>query len=384
MHVMFLFLTSGLFLGWSLGANDAANVFGSAVGSRMVSFKKAAIIAAIFVILGAVIQGGGAAHTLGKLGAVSAIAGSFTVAFSAAITVFGMTRYQLPVSTSQAIVGSIIGWNLFTESPTDMNSLSKIVSTWIFGPILGAIFAIILFILLRFTLRTLKPHLLKLDSFIRYGLLIAGAFGSYSLGANNIANVMGVFVSAIDLPALNFGLFTLNSAQQLFLIGGIAIAVGIITYSQKIMEAVGTNLFPLTSESALVVVLAHSLVLFIFSSQNLSDFVVSIGLPRIPLVPVSSSQAIIGAIMGIGLLKGGKEIKFKVFGNIAIGWVTTPIIAGIISFFALFFVNNVFQQEVIESKNSSVVIVEPNINKPANKDLPFNLGVYFTQHKTIK
>ncbi len=384
MHVMFLFLTSGLFLGWSLGANDAANVFGSAVGSRMVSFKKAAIIAAIFVILGAVIQGGGAAHTLGKLGAVSAIAGSFTVAFAAAITVFGMTRYQLPVSTSQAIVGAIIGWNLFTESHTDMNSLSKIVSTWIFGPILGAIFAIILFILLRFTLRVLKPHLLKLDSFIRYGLLLAGAFGSYSLGANNIANVMGVFVSAIDLPALNFGLFTLNSAQQLFLIGGIAIAVGIITYSHKIMEAVGTNLFPLTSESALVVVLAHSLVLFIFSSQNLSDFVVSIGLPRIPLVPVSSSQAIIGAIMGIGLLKGGKEIKFKVFGNIAIGWITTPIIAGIISFFALFFVNNVFQQEVIASKNSSIVIVEQDIDEPTNKNLPFNLGVYFTQYKIIK
>jgi len=28
-----VFLTSGLFLGWSLGANDAANVFGTAVGT---------------------------------------------------------------------------------------------------------------------------------------------------------------------------------------------------------------------------------------------------------------------------------------------------------------------------------------------------------------
>jgi PiT family inorganic phosphate transporter len=51
--MILLFLTSGLFLGWSLGANDASNVFGSAVGSKMVSFRRAAVIASLFVILGA-------------------------------------------------------------------------------------------------------------------------------------------------------------------------------------------------------------------------------------------------------------------------------------------------------------------------------------------
>ena len=111
--MILFFLTSGLFLGWSLGANDASNIFGSAVGSKMVSFKKAAIIASVFVILGAVIQGAGASGTLGKLGAVNAIGGSFTVALAAAITVYMMTKFALPVSTSQAIVGAIIGWNFF-------------------------------------------------------------------------------------------------------------------------------------------------------------------------------------------------------------------------------------------------------------------------------
>lgn len=72
--MILFFLTSGLFLGWSLGANDAGNVFGSAVGSKMVSFRKAAIIASIFVILGAVIQGAGASHTLGKLGELMPLA----------------------------------------------------------------------------------------------------------------------------------------------------------------------------------------------------------------------------------------------------------------------------------------------------------------------
>lgn len=54
--MIILFLSSGLLLGWSLGANDAANVFGSAVGSKMVSFRQAAIISSIFVIIGSVVQ----------------------------------------------------------------------------------------------------------------------------------------------------------------------------------------------------------------------------------------------------------------------------------------------------------------------------------------
>ena len=58
-----LFLTSGLFLGWSLGANDAANVFGTAVGTGMVRFVTAALVCSVFVVLGAVVSGaGGGAH----------------------------------------------------------------------------------------------------------------------------------------------------------------------------------------------------------------------------------------------------------------------------------------------------------------------------------
>ena len=126
-----LFISSGVFLGWSLGANDASNVFGTAVGSRMIRFRTAAIWCSIFVVLGAVISGAGASDTLGKLGAVNAIAGAFIVAFAAAMSVYLMTLARYPVSTSQAIVGAIIGWNLFSGSPTDAQSLIKIVLTWV-------------------------------------------------------------------------------------------------------------------------------------------------------------------------------------------------------------------------------------------------------------
>ena len=374
--MILIFLSSGLFLGWSLGANDAANVFGSAVGSKMISFKKAVIVLSLFVVIGAVFQGSGASHTLGKLGAVNAIAGSFTVALAAAVTVFVMTKYNLPVSTSQAIVGAIIGWNLYSGSETDYNSLTKIVSTWVLCPILAAVFAVILYMLVKFLINKSKIHLIKLDKYLRIGLLLVGAFGSFSLGANNIANVMGVFVTAAaPKEVLDLGLFTLNGTQQLFLIGGLAIAVGAITYSKKIMQTVGNNILQLSAESALVVVLAHSLVLFVFSSQSLQSFLVSIGLPKIPLVPVSSSQAIVGAILGVGLLKRAREIKFNVIGGIATGWVTTPIMAGIISFFALFVVSNVFNLEVAKP-NSLVQTIqqEPNQTLVTNKDSILLLG----------
>jgi len=353
--MVLFFLSSGLFLGWSLGANDAANVFGSAVGSRMLKFKKAAIIASIFVILGAVIQGAGASHTLGKLGSVSALAGSFTVALAAAVTVFTMTKWKVPVSTSQAIVGAIIGWNFYTGNPTDYHSLTKIVTTWIAGPILGALFAIIIYLSISIYLNKAKLHLVKMDAYMRFGLIVVGAFGSFSLGANNIANVMGVFVPAIHLDPIDFGLFVLSGAQQLFFVGSLAIAVGIITYSKRVMDTVGSDIMHLSPLSALVVVFSHSMVLFVFSSQGLSNLVQSLGFHAIPLVPVSSSQAIVGAILGLGLLKGGRNVNFKVLGSISLGWITTPIIAGLLAFISLFFVNNVFKLEVSKDKNTSLI-----------------------------
>ena len=384
--MFFFFLTSGLFLGWTLGANDAANVFGSAVGSKMIRFKQAAIIASIFVILGAVLQGAGGTHTLGKLGSIDALGGAFTVALAAGLVVFWMTKSKLPVSTTQAVVGAIIGWNFFTGSTTDINSLVKIVTTWIAGPILGGIFAVLLYLLLGFTLRKGKIHLLLQDAYTKYALIIVGAFGSYSLGANNIANVVGVFVPSAPNIILDFGLFRLDGTQILFLLGGIAIALGIITYSKRVMMTVGNSIMKLSSETALIVVFSHSLVLFIFSSQSLSNLFVQIGLPPIPLVPVSSSQVIVGSIMGIALLKGGRNLDYKILGKIATGWIVTPIIAGLMSFIALFFMSNVFNLTVTQKQTDNVIKEQVNIPTSIEntKELITTISTPENQQNTIE
>ncbi len=347
MLTLLFFLSSGLFLGWSLGANDAANIFGTAVGTKMVKFRTAALICSVFVIIGAVVSGAGASHTLGKLGAINELSGAFIVALAAAITVMWMTKAGLPVSTSQAIVGAIIGWNLFAHFATDLKSLSKILGTWVFSPILSAFFAFVFFFIVKRIVENSKIHLIRLDSLTRWGLLIVGAFGSYSLGANNIANVMGVFVNSSPFKDITIGnLIHFSSVQQLFLLGGLAIAVGVYTYSKKVMMTVGAGIFKLSPVSALVVVLASSTALFLFASQSLKHFLVSHGLPSFPLVPVSSSQAVVGAVLGISLAKGGRNINLKVLGRISIGWVATPVFSLILSYIMLFFMQNVFMQKV--------------------------------------
>jgi hypothetical protein len=153
---------------------------------------------------------------------------------------------------------------------------------------------------------------------------------------------MGVFVPAFHLKDLDLWIITLSSSQQLFLLGGLACAIGILTYSWKVMNTIGNNILELSSEAALVVVLAQALVLFIFSSTGLSNFIVRMGLPPIPMVPVSSSQVIVGCILGIGLFKGARNINFKVLGEIGLGWIITPLASGLLTFFLLFFMKNIF------------------------------------------
>ena len=347
-----IFLSSGLFLGWSLGANDAANVFGTAVGSRMVRFTTAALICGVFVVLGAFVSGTGAAQTLGKLGAVNALGGSFMAALAAGLTVYWMTKLGLPVSTSQAIIGSIIGWNLFSDSYTDISSLLKILSTWIICPLLSAVIAALLFTLAKIFVRKIGVGLIRMDGYTRLALILAGAFGAYSLGANNIANVMGVFVPVAPFPDLQFGQdFSVSSAQQLFLVGGLAIAVGVFTYSKRVMMTVGSELMTLTPLAAWVAVMSHSIVLFLFASERLEQLLANMSLPTIPLVPVSSSQAVVGAVIGIGMLQGGREIQWPRIYGIVRGWAITPVISCLLCFVGLYFLQNVFQQEVQRESN---------------------------------
>lgn len=345
-----IYLLSGLFLGWNLGANDAGNIFGTATSTKIIRYTTAIVISSVFVLLGAMISGFGAAHTLGALGDVNAIAGSFTVSLSAAVTVFLLMKRGLVVSVSQAIVGSILGWNIFTSSPTDMKSVAEIIFSWVLNPLLAGIFSFLVYYLLMLLLKKSKFHLLEVDVYMKRLTILVIAFGAYSLGANNISKVVGVFLSSSPFTDIRITeSINISGMYQLFFTGAISIVVGIITYSNRTTETVGKRIYKLTPLSSVSVIFGASLVLFLFSSTTIERLLNSVGIPAFPLVPVSITQAIVGGVMGIGFAKGGRYMNYRILGKIGLGWVITPLASAALCLLFLFIVQNVFDREVYKA-----------------------------------
>ena len=342
------FVSSGLFLGWSLGANDAANVFGTAVSTRMLPFRRAALLCAVFVVSGAVSAGQGTSDSLGALGQLTALPGAFTVALAAGASVALMTQWGIPVSTTQAIVGAILGWNLFCHKSFSWGPLSTLAASWVYSPILAGLIAALGRMVLGPLLRRHPIHLFRLDAWTRRALIGAGIFGAYSLGANNIANVVGVFVPVNPFSGISLSPWgpSISATQTLFMAGGLAIALGVWTHSRKVMETVGNDIFRLSPLDGLLVVLATALVLFFFSSPHLQDLLILLGLPPLPLVPVSSSQAVVGAVVGISATRRFSGIHLQPLLKIAMGWILTPLGSGILTFLLLFFIQNLFALRV--------------------------------------
>ncbi len=345
--MIFIFLISGLFIGWSMGANDTGNIFGAAVSTRMIRFRQAALIAAIFYFMGAVLEGSGPSGTLGRLGSVDALGGAFTVALAAALAILAIVRLGIPVSISQTIVGALLGWNFFSGRLTNFKSLLTIASSWVTAFVVAAGIAALLFYIVRGWINNSKRHLLEQDMIIRYALFGFGAVGAYFLGANTIANAVGVFVPVTPFTDLAISpLFSISGVLQLYIIGALSVVLGIYTYSHRVMGTVGKDIFQLSPATALVALLTETIVLFLFSSRALHDLLVSLGLPPIPLVPISSTQVIVGAVIGIGLAKGGKNIRYNVLGKVSLAWIAAPAMAFLFSFVALFITQNVFELEV--------------------------------------
>lgn len=302
------YLISALYLGWSLGANDAANIFGTAVSSKMVKFITAAILSSIFVILGSILQGRPGIETIGRI-SVMGLTTAGVSSLAAAIAVTMMTILRLPVSTSQAVVGSIVGVGIMQKHAT-LAGLDKIILCWIGTPIGGCVFSIILYVTLARIINRFRPSWAGSDFLLRAGLIIAGCYGSYALGANNVANVTAVFYGA--------GFLSIQSAA---LIGGVSIALGILTFSKGVMKTVGKGIVRLDGYSALIVLLSNAVTVHMYAVIG---------------VPVSTSQAVVGAVLGIGLLKRAEALKKRAILGVFSGWIATPLIAALASMLIYF------------------------------------------------
>lgn len=291
-----------VYLGWSLGANDASNVFGTAVGSRMVRFGTAAVLASAFVVLGALVEGEAGMHTLSGLTQFDTES-AVLVSLAAALSVTLLTFLKLPVSTSQAVVGSILGVSAF-KGGVDASGLGKIVICWVGTPIGALLVALVLYMILAPLANRLVPYVIVHDIVLRGLLVVIGCYGAYALGANNVANVTGVFVGA--------GILEPGVAA---LVGGASIGLGILTYSRRVMVTVGRGIVGLNAFGALVVVLAEAITVHFFAVVG---------------VPVSTSQAVVGAVLAVGLLKSVETVRFRAVWGILSGWLATPVLGALL------------------------------------------------------
>ncbi|PSJ80792.1 inorganic phosphate transporter [Neisseria iguanae] len=146
----------GVFMAFNVGGNDIANSFGTSVGSGTLTIPQALLIAAVFEVSGAVIAGGEVTDTIRKgivdLGGMSLEPMQFvyimmSALLAAALWLLFASRKGLPVSTTHAIIGGIVGSSLCLAFMSHVdagalihwNKLGEIALSWVLSPVLGAL-----------------------------------------------------------------------------------------------------------------------------------------------------------------------------------------------------------------------------------------------------
>lgn len=166
-HLIFFILASvfGLFMAFNIGGNDVANAFGTSVGAKTLTIKQALIIAAVFELSGAIFAGAEVTNTIrsgivalpnnGDINPMVFAAVMLSALMSAGIWLFIATKKGLPVSTTHAIVGGIVGSGLMmgyiyyndgnTLNMVKWSSIGSIAVSWVLSPLMGGVIAYIVF-----------------------------------------------------------------------------------------------------------------------------------------------------------------------------------------------------------------------------------------------
>jgi PiT family inorganic phosphate transporter len=299
---------AGAYVGWNIGANDTANCIGTTIGCGLLSFKKAVILVAIFAVLGAVLQGQHVMKTIGK-GIVLADLTFWPIVVALICSGFFVTLatfFRIPTSTSQAIVGSVVGIGLAMGAKINSSKLLTIVGSWILCPLLAMALSYALIHLFGFILRRIQISTMLVQTAIGWLAIISACYVAYSMGANNVGDAVG--------PIENLGII---SPTILVIIGGIAIAAGALTYGKKVADTVGKGITPLDLTGAFAAQMSSAFGIHIFSIFG---------------IPVSTSMAIVGAVVGVGLVKGVSAISKKSILVIIAGWVLTPLLSATSAF----------------------------------------------------
>jgi PiT family inorganic phosphate transporter len=282
-------LLSGIYIAFVIGANDTANALGTSVGARLMSYKKLVLIFGAFVLLGC-LNAHNVGHTVGTI-----VSGNVVPSLViAGLIITFITYKKIPISTHQVIVCALVGLNM---DSANMGLFLKIIGSWVLSPILTATISFIIYELLR----KINIPLMKRTELLKYGLILSGGLIAYNLGSNDLPTALGA----------------ISNSTSVFLMGGVALIIGALFFGKGVSETVGMHLVKLNTLEAFVAQLSAGISVFVFTQFGM---------------PVSTTQAIIGGVIGVGLTKGIKMVRWKTLFNIVLGWISAPSFALIVGY----------------------------------------------------
>ena len=313
----------GVYLGWGVGANDTANIFGPAVATNAMRYRSAVILASIFVFAGSVIEGPGLMFAVGRVAGEEFVAASlnpvdlaFFASMAAAVTITILTYFSVPASTSQASIGSLMGLGIAIQGldRAEWGAFFRMFVVWVVNPVLTAIVAFFLFKALAPVVNYMIRSEILYNRIFRVLLVLSGSYGAYALGASHAAITTAPFFLSGAFGDPNTSSAALLAAAA----GGAGMSLGVITYSRRVMNTIGKKITLLDPFSAFICVTGSALTVHLCKAIG---------------VPVSTSQAMVGAVTGVGFIKGAKTVNYRSLRAIFAGWVATPVAGALLCYF---------------------------------------------------
>ncbi len=315
--MLILICVAGAYVGWNIGANDAANCIGTSVGAGLMRYRTAILLVGLCAIAGAALQGHHVMKTVGKGIVTDPLSPMAVLAalLCSGLIVTVVTLFKVPTSTSQAIVGGVAGVGIAADLTVDASKLFTIAQCWVACPILTMALSYLILRLSRWILRRVGDH--ALVQRVLQGLVVLSAgYAAYALGANNVGNAIG--------PIANLDVL---DVRILGLAGGLALAVGALTFGKGVTETVGKSITQLDLTGAFSAQISAAFGMHVFSVMG---------------IPVSTSQSIVGGVLGVGLVHGIRTVSKRKLAEIAIGWVATPTCAALVAFCVYYVVARLF------------------------------------------
>jgi len=314
------------------GFHDGCNAVSTVIYTGALKPKVAIGISAFFNFIGPLVIGVAVASTIGGVIKASDATAHLVIAALAGALLWDILTWiwALPVSSSHALVGGLLGAGMAALGPAGINfgKVALIFSSLLISPILGIATGYLFMKMSKFVFGRLRLDLDRADGFYRHMQILSSSWVSFSHGSNDATKVMGIiliFIAARE--GLDVDEYILEYGFPLWVILSAASAMAVGTYlsvrSFRLIRTLGekiTHLHPVNGFSAEA---GGALII-----QAASLF----GLP------VSTTHVVTSSVTGTGLAGGLGSVSWKVFRAIMLAWaVTLPFcaIAAALIYYAL-------------------------------------------------